>query len=749
MKRKVISILIVIALMSSLFTFATATAASNPGEYEALRFDPNSAPDATLTTDGVTYNVYRVTYCLDPITILDPGAFMLTMRVPVSYNGKTFTAEELAKAPIFFTNPWGGDRGASAPAATAEAESFALAALQKGFVTVNVGMRGILDVVDDYSYGRAPNPLADLKASLRYLHFNDDVMPGNAERIIARGWSSGGVASVMLGSTGNTNFFDTELKAIGAYMGPGARDDIWLAAPGVAVMMRPNGEPATAYELFGDLTDAVVGTDTNELNKFLSTAYVNYLEKDMKLIATYDVPEAGISVGDPLTAANYRDYLLPQIGRSLLYYLNVFGLNEAGDKSAIEEYMAGTREGSGITSRNDVFDLKWDGNRLIGVEATNWNDYFQLNSPWALMADPQKGAPPNPMFDWVKRYDAPAFNESVLDLNGVGISGTPSVSQDSWGRPEITGLGWSIFSPTGIEWAEKYKEVKMSQDLKNLLARQGTAYDPMWFLLQVEKGNTSIGDISIAPYWFHRAGSYDPVNVIPNFFALDTKLKNMGYNVDSMLTWDNPHQDIADVPGLWRYIDWALSDADGATKDIPFTDVAPNAWYYDAVKYAYSQDLMIGENDTKFSPDTTLTRAMTVTILHRLAGEPEFPADAPSFNDVVTGAWYYKAVMWAASEEIVNGYGDGRFGPNNPVTKEQLAALIYRTQQATGKIPNDILMDYEHPDWNAISDFAKSAVTALTMQGVFRDIPGVYFNPLAPATRAEVASMLYRWLTAD
>jgi len=105
-------------------------------------------------------------------------------------------------------------------------------------------------------------------------------------------------------------------------------------------------------------------------------------------------------------------------------------------------------------------------------------------------------------------------------------------------------------------------------------------------------------------------------------------------------------------------------------------------------------------------------------------------------------------VKWAADSGIVNGYGDGKFGPNDALNREQLVAILYRLQQTTGQIPLDILMDREYPDFSEISDFAKNAVTKLTMQGIFRDIPGTNFNPKTPAIRAEVAAMLYRFLTA-
>lgn len=179
----------------------------------------------------------------------------------------------------------------------------------------------------------------------------------------------------------------------------------------------------------------------------------------------------------------------------------------------------------------------------------------------------------------------------------------------------------------------------------------------------------------------------------------------------------------------------------------PFTDVKDGAWYYDAVKYVYEKGLIIGTAADKFSPDSTLTRGMIVTILYRHAGEPDVSGLSNPFDDVATDIWYTNAVKWAANNGIVSGYGNGKYGPNDPVTKEQLAVIIYRTQQATGKTPKNVV-GASIPNAGKISSWAKDAVNALNNQGIFKDIPGDNFNPQIPASRAEVASMLFRYLTA-
>ena len=179
-----------------------------------------------------------------------------------------------------------------------------------------------------------------------------------------------------------------------------------------------------------------------------------------------------------------------------------------------------------------------------------------------------------------------------------------------------------------------------------------------------------------------------------------------------------------------------------------FKDVAADAWYRDAVSYVFSNKLMVGTSNTTFEPDTSLTRAMIVTILYRRAGEPDVSALENPFNDIPAGQWFTNAVIWAAADGVVNGYGNGKFGPDDAVTEEQLAAIIHRTQTANNKIPADQGKNKTFGDADKIADWAKDAVAALNRQGVFGDIPGNNFNPQKSANRAEVASVLYRWLTA-
>ena len=106
-----------------------------------------------------------------------------------------------------------------------------------------------------------------------------------------------------------------------------------------------------------------------------------------------------------------------------------------------------------------------------------------------------------------------------------------------------------------------------------------------------------------------------------------------------------------------------------------FSDVPNGAWYADAVDYVYEHGIMNGTSATTFSPNTPMTRAMLVTVLHRAAGSPS-AATGTAFSDVPSGAYYTDAVAWASANSIVTGYGNGRFGSNDPVSRAQIAAIL-------------------------------------------------------------------------
>lgn len=180
-----------------------------------------------------------------------------------------------------------------------------------------------------------------------------------------------------------------------------------------------------------------------------------------------------------------------------------------------------------------------------------------------------------------------------------------------------------------------------------------------------------------------------------------------------------------------------------ASGNLPFTDVNTTDWYYDAVQYAYEKGMMSGTSTTMFAPNATTTRGMIVTILHRLEGTPA--ATGTAFTDVPTGQWYSDAVSWASANGIVDGYGGGMFGPSDPITREQLAAILNRYSQHKGYDAGTTGSIAGFSDASQVSSYAVDSMAWAVGNGL---ISGTGNNTLAPkgnATRAQVATILMRF----
>ena len=172
-----------------------------------------------------------------------------------------------------------------------------------------------------------------------------------------------------------------------------------------------------------------------------------------------------------------------------------------------------------------------------------------------------------------------------------------------------------------------------------------------------------------------------------------------------------------------------------------FTDVRSTDWFSDAVSYVQERGLMSGTSATHFSPNEPTTRAMLVTILYRAAGQPETTGQS-SFADVLARDYFANAVAWASENNIVTGYSRTRFGSNDPVSREQIAAILWRY---AGSPEVGVAQDFA--DERQISSYAVDAVDWARQNGVISGRPGNRFDPKANATRAEVATILRNFLS--
>ena len=179
--------------------------------------------------------------------------------------------------------------------------------------------------------------------------------------------------------------------------------------------------------------------------------------------------------------------------------------------------------------------------------------------------------------------------------------------------------------------------------------------------------------------------------------------------------------------------------------DMRFNDVSRGDWFYKDVEYVYNKGIMDGVDRFTFAPNANLTRAMIVTILYRIEGEP-VTRSSSDFTDVDSGLWYTKAVAWAASKDIVNGYGNGKFGPNDLVTREQLAAILYRYTAYKGESTAAVSGNLNHfTDTASVSAYAVDAMNWAVGEGLING-SGDKLMPRDNATRAQVAAIIHRYL---
>ena len=242
------------------------------------------------------------------------------------------------------------------------------------------------------------------------------------------------------------------------------------------------------------------------------------------------------------------------------------------------------------------------------------------------------------------------------------------------------------------------------------------------------------------------SGAAVTITVIPDEgYQLDTLTVTDGKGNELKLTEKGGGQYTFVMPSGAVTVKAVFSKIEAEPEPLPFKDVAETAWYADAVRYVYEHDLMNGTDTDQFSPDSTTSRSMIATILWRMAGSPvvNYTMD---FSDVTQGQWYSEAIRWAASEGIVGGYGNGAFGTDDPITREQFAVMLYRFAQKQGYDvsvgENTNILSYA--DAFDVAEYAIPAMQWACGAGILNG-SGANLNPQGDATRAQAAAMLMRF----
>lgn len=260
----------------------------------------------------------------------------------------------------------------------------------------------------------------------------------------------------------------------------------------------------------------------------------------------------------------------------------------------------------------------------------------------------------------------------------------------------------------------------------------------------ITTGSTSNGTVTVNPK-NPTKGSTVTVNVTPNDgYQLDTltvtdangKNVEVKKKTDTEYTFTMPASKVT-VSAVFVEI------PEEPTPSVPqFTDVSEGAWYYDAVRYVCEKGMMNGVAEGTFAPNSTTDRAMLVTILYRLENEPA--ASGSSFADVPSGQWYTDAVAWAAANGIVNGVTDTTFAPNCPITREQMAAILYRYAAWKGCDVSGQVDLSGYTDADSVSTYAKEALAWANAEGLITGVTDTTLRPAGSAVRAQAATILMR-----
>lgn len=229
---------------------------------------------------------------------------------------------------------------------------------------------------------------------------------------------------------------------------------------------------------------------------------------------------------------------------------------------------------------------------------------------------------------------------------------------------------------------------------------------------------------------------------------------NKGYKLDKLTVTDGSGKSVSTVkksdtvytftmPASAVKVGVSYVKATETPSKTTFNDVSANDWFASAVDYVTGKGMMNGTADNTFSPKANTTRGMVVTVLYRLENQPS--TSAASFTDVASGAYYANAVAWANANGIVSGYGSGKFGPNDKVTREQLAAILYRYAQYKKYDVSGANSLDGYTDAQSVSSYAVPALQWANAAGVVTGKSGSKLDPKGYATRAEVAAMLMRF----
>ena len=340
----------------------------------------------------------------------------------------------------------------------------------------------------------------------------------------------------------------------------------------------------------------------------------------------------------------------------------------------------------------------------------------------------------------------PAPTEFIVTFDGNG--GTPSVGSMTTTNQKLTSLPSASQSKHSFDgwYTEKSGGTKITKD--TVFHTNTTVYAHWTY---IGGGGGYNPPVTYYTLRFETGGGSDIPSVRESYNTyIDLTKYVPTWRGHTFIGWYSERSLMNKVSGVYLtkdmtvYAGWRVDENPGTGAN-PFTDVSEKDWFYGDVMFVYENGLMLGTSKTLFSPHGTATRGMMATILWRMEGSP-VPKGKNSFTDVEAGKWYADAITWTAENGIFAGYGKDKFGPDDPITREQLAAIFYRYADYKGY---DLTVKGnldKFKDADKITDYAKTAMQWAVGSGLMKGKSGNLLDPQGTATRAEIAAMLHRFI---
>ena len=383
----------------------------------------------------------------------------------------------------------------------------------------------------------------------------------------------------------------------------------------------------------------------------------------------------------------------------------------------------------------------------IGYHFKGW----QVESPAGLVITNNKFTMPDGNVDVKAIFEKdapPAPTEFIVTFDGNG--GTPSVGSMTTTDRKLTSLPSASRSGSYSFYGwytEKSGGTKITTDTVfhanatvyahwTYTGGGGGDYNPpvTYYTLRFETGGGS--DIPSVQ------GTYNTYIDLTKYVPTWRGHAFIGWYSERSLT--NKVSGICLTKDMTVYAGWRMDENPGTGVN-PFTDISEKDWFYGDVMFVYENGLMLGTSKTLFSPHGTAMRGMMATILWHMEGSP-VPKGKNSFTDVEAGKWYADAITWTTENGIFAGYGKDKFCPDDPITREQLAAIFYRYADYKGydlTVKGDL---DKFKDADKITDYAKTAMQWAVGSGLVKGKSGNLLDPQGTATRAEIAAMLHRFI---